>query len=109
MKCKHCEHRFALSGEPLGFASAPGYLFFAGHALLINAAILASTAILATGLAPHTRMLMFMLGEVGVLAGCVSYGACVVLAVLRFYRSEGRVDCPDCGARQKLEIWRIQS
>lgn len=107
MKCEHCDHRFSLTGEQLAFLSAPGYLFFAGHALFINAAVLASTAILATGLSPHVRMLVFMLGEVGLASGCVAYSACVVLAAMRYYQTDGRVDCPDCGARQKLEIWMV--
>lgn len=107
MKCEHCEHRFSLTGEQLAFTSAPGYLFFAGHALFINAALLASTAILATGLSPHVRMVMFMLGEVGVASGCVAYGACLALAVIRHYQTGGRVDCPGCGARQKLSLWMV--
>lgn len=107
MKCKHCEHRFSLAGKELGMLSAPGYLFYAGHALFINAGLLGSTAIFATALEPTTRMVMFMMGEAGFVGGCMAYAASVVSGVVRHYHREGRVTCPDCGARQKMRLWYV--
>jgi hypothetical protein len=107
MKCEHCEHRFSLAGDEIGLLSAPGYLFYAGHALFINAGLLASVAILATALEPTTRMVMFMMGEVGFVGGCLAYAASVVAGVVRHNRKGGCVTCPGCGAHQKMRIWHV--
>ncbi|MGM0555561.1 MAG: hypothetical protein ACQEVA_04190 [Myxococcota bacterium] len=107
MKCNHCGHRYSPQSEGGSRVKPPGYLFFAGHCLLINAAILASIAILAHFIDPDVRMVMYILGELGLVAGVFAYGASVLLASAARRSTDFIPRCNKCGHGQAMRPWTI--
>ncbi|MFP4598770.1 MAG: hypothetical protein ACLFVJ_10990 [Persicimonas sp.] len=107
MKCKCCGHRYRLTSGGIGRSDPPGQFFFAGHALLVNAGVLGTTAYLAFGIHTTMGMLLYGFGGVLVAGGVLAFLISATVAMLDQYRYGSWPVCPECNHEQAPRPWSI--
>ncbi len=107
MKCKLCGHRYRLTSGGTGWSDPPGYFFFGGHAMVVNAGVITAVGKLGFGITTPEGFFVYTLAGVMLCGAFLAFLISATVALLDQYRYGSWPTCPECEHEQVPRPWSI--